>query len=301
MLEVLNDTATKPLYHDELTWNNKLDLYLMLLEDEDLMESDSLITAFYDSCYTSNMGKLMRANNALQGWYFVSEMGWYENSTGTMEEYLDTLENITTSITPEDAFRDVLLIGFEKYLDTETITDSVSYRLNSVFEILFPDSTFEAMEVKDDAYSSSQLADLEDIAQRCPFEYGPGVYMARAMLSEMDTIPYQYRHECEFAGEGSGKWDENEEDETTVTTDDELNIMVFPNPATNELYVSITGGEKSVMQFEMWTTMGQRVKLENIKSGLNTISATELSSGIYHYRIKVDDVFKKSGKQIIVK
>ncbi|MGE3823759.1 MAG: T9SS type A sorting domain-containing protein [Bacteroidia bacterium] len=301
VLEVLTDTVTKPVYHDELTWNNKLGIYQLLLEKEDLREADSLITAFYDSCFASNMGKLMRANNAMQGWYFVGEMGWYATDEETMEEYLDTLENITTSITPEDVLRDVLLIGFEKYLDEETIVDSISYQLNSVLEILFPDSTFEALEVKNDAYSSGQLEDLEDIAQRCPFEYGPGVYMARAMLSEMDSIAYQYRHECEYYGEGAGKWDGYESGDTTTIEESQKEIKIYPNPANNSVSIEVTLEEGEKAEIEFWNATGAFAKRNTLKSGKTRIDISELNAGIYFYTIFINDLLQKSGKQLIVK
>jgi hypothetical protein len=279
-------------------------LYIKTLSDTTLRNSDSDITDFHDSCATANIGKLMRANNALAGWYFVSEMGWYPTmDEEAVEEYLDTLDVMTTGIVPEDALRDVLKIGLEKYLDESTVIDSMSYKITDLMQELFPDSTFDIVEVKNPFYTSGQLSALVTIAEECPYEYGPAVFMARAMLSKNDTVPYPYYHTCEASPEPAAlKWDgQNEPGVTGNTVEEELNIKVYPNPTENELFVEIRGDEVGTASFELWNVIGQKSKVLSLNLGSNKLNLDELGAGIYQYEVYINGERKQSGKQIIVR
>jgi len=169
---------------------------------------------------------------------------------------------------------------------------------------MFPDSTFEAVDIANPYYSNSQLSSLHSIAEECPYEFGPAVYMARAMLSQNDTTPYSYYNTCEASPDtGSGKWDGiTEPEENNITeTEEQITILIYPNPNKEEFYVSINGAEKTSILLEMWNTIGQRVKQLQLNSGINTINTNELLPGIYHYAVYVDGNRKHAGKQVIVK
>jgi hypothetical protein len=304
VLDALNDTVTQAIYDEEGKWMRQLGLYTVLLENDSVRESDIVIEAFYDSCFSSNVGKLMRANNAFRGMKVVGESWVPTISEEIAEEYLDTLDNITTSIVPEGALRDVLKVALEKYLDPTEIVDSMSYKMTGLLQELFPDSTFEVTEVKNPYYSDMQSTMLQDIAAECPYEYGPAVYMARVMLSQNDSIPNLYYNDCEaVADTGSGKWDGNDYNEPDVVnnTDDAIQILVYPNPTQNELYVQLSGIENAVSRIEMWTALGQKVKQTAINTGMNKIDVSSMSVGIYHYIIYVNGERMETGKQIIIK
>lgn len=289
VITVLNDTA----HSEETSWINKMGIYLALLEDDTLLNSDTVITAYYDSCFIANLGKLIRVNNAFQD----ADKN-FENGKG--EDYLDTLQNMSTNILPEGTLKDILSITLEKYLDNSTLVDSTAYQLNQLLLQLFPDSNFTSSATKDFSYTNSQIEELETIAQYCPFVYGPGVYMARAMLSQSDTIPYQYRNECEVLG--TGKWDGNDgSSEGTITQESQKEIKVYPNPAKNSLIIELLLGEGELAKLELWSITGAIAQQNILWSGKSDINVANLNSGVYFYSIIINDEQKQTGKQIILK
>jgi len=288
----LTDTTTQPNYNDELKWMNQLEIYIVLHEDDSLRNSDTLLTAFYDSCFTSNMGKLMRMNDAFDD----ADKSFGD---GDGEDYLDTLNAITTSIIPEDALRDVLKIMLDRQLNTALLTDSNSYRISAVLYAIFPDSTFESEEFKDYRFGSGETSTLESIAAECPYEYGPAVFMARALLSEGDTIPYPYRNECEIPY-STGKW-EGENPSQQEGDEAQAEIKVYPNPASNSLTVEVPLQEGDKSYIEFWNTTGIRTKLYKINSVSSRLNLSEFAPGVYFYTVYINQQLKKSGKQIIIR
>ena len=65
VLAALADTVTQPSYDDELKWARQAGLYMALTVDDSLLDSDAIITAFYDSCFSENIGQLVRANEVM--------------------------------------------------------------------------------------------------------------------------------------------------------------------------------------------------------------------------------------------
>jgi hypothetical protein len=308
VLDALNDTVIQPIYDEEGKWMRKLGLYTVLLENDSVRESDSVIEAFYDSCFTANVGKLIRANDAFRGMKVVGETWVPTISTELAEEYLDTLDNLTTSIVPEDALRDVLIIALEKYLDTTVVVDSMSYRITGLLEELFPDSTFEVTEIKNPFYTGSQSTTLQSIAAECPYEYGTAVFMARVMLSQNDSIPNLYYNECEaVADTGSGKWDGNDYNEPEAENLQDIVIesaefVLFPNPNDGNMYLQYKN-LNTTARFELYDVTGRKIcvyKLTETNGQLN-INQNSLNQGIYFYRITNDSHKFKSGKVVISK
>lgn len=97
-------------------------------------------------------------------------------------------------------------------------------------------------------------------------------------------------------------------DDVSVTLDtltginelENVSIEVYPNPAKNEIFVSITGNQDGNMIFELWDMLGQNAKSVTLKPGMNVINTTELSVGVYHYIVKIKDETKQTGKQVII-
>ena len=289
----LNDTATLPRYHDELRWADRYNMFVLLNERDSLLLGDSLLTAFYDSCHASNMGKLYRAMKAQVG----------QEKPETLEVHLDTISNITTSIVPEKGLKDLLVVLLQKTLDTNTVVDSASWHVTALLNELFPDSSFVALRVKKRSYTSIQDSTLRHIAAQCPSEFGPAVFMARAMLGTVDTIPYMLSHECEMAeppaSERRGQEDENLNSGLGKT---DLLVSVYPNPTNSTLTISITDADQdSKFAIRILDALGVEVLNRPLSMGLTHLSVEQLGSGAYFYRVFKNSEIVFSGKQIIIR
>jgi serine protease len=85
----------------------------------------------------------------------------------------------------------------------------------------------------------------------------------------------------------------------------EINALVYPNPATNDLNFIINTNKTQNIEIVLVNTLGQTVKhivRNNLSIGLNQITAdvSQLPIGTYFYQIKTDDKTVK-GKVIITK
>lgn len=263
---------------------------MALTVDDSLLNSDALITAFYDSCFADNIGQLTRANNVM-----ANRADAKTQKDGLAEAYKDTLENMTATIKPEDALRDVLLIQINHALDTVTYVDSVLWYAADWFEDAFPDSAFSVPEFRSKAYADTQYMSLDTIANLCPYEYGPAVYMARAMMMRSDSVPHFYNNACEIPAARYGQ--EEETDQQAVDTDN-LGFKLYPNPNTGDFTVWLNMEDEDVAHLHVWSISGQRVFDTRLSNGSNTLNMNT-AQGLYLYTVTVNGARKWTGKVAI--
>src|SRR5690606_34271586 len=75
---------------------------------------------------------------------------------------------------------------------------------------------------------------LREIAQLCPMDDGPGVYVARATLLKLDTLPRIYASECEqiLSPEEDARWKDDS------VQDGSAGFSVYPNPSNGNMIIS---------------------------------------------------------------
>jgi hypothetical protein len=279
----LTDTSTTGDYAQELKWSNDLSIYMALLEDDTLRMSDSVITAFYDSCFVANMGKLVRASNGLSGGKDLSD-------------FRDTLNALNTSIVPEDVWRDVLVIAYDHLLDSNVVADSAGIALNQLLATVFPDSSFTVTATKKPDYSSIQLSTLQTIAAACPYEYGVGVYMARTILSARDTVLYTGMDDCELGPRTPSERRGDEETNDELAEQQKFSeFVLYPNPSTGDFTISLNLDDGARAQLYIWSVEGQLVQVDQLNIGDNRIKTTA-AVGFYLYTITINDIPKWNGK-----
>ena len=128
----------------------------------------------------------------------------------------------------------------------------------------------------------------------CPDESGDAVYLARAILSRIEET--EYMNECEI---------ENEKhmlDKPIVETKIEQIVKVYPNPTKDEFYVEYIGNtdERKII-VELYSIYGQlEKKLESFDSKI-TVSTRDIASGIYYYRVHLDNNVIGKDKIVIIK
>lgn len=162
---------------------------------------------------------------------------------------------------------------------------------------MFPDSSFTAPAFRSRKWDSGQYGTISTMAARCRFEYGPAVYMARAMLGRNDTIPYLHAHSCEDAFSYSGKMDggEPEPDNLQQQDVDVQEYKLYPNPNSGLFTVWLNIGEQDRAKMGVWSTSGQKVHETRLSLGNNALSI-DVAKGLCLYRITVNDELKWTGK-----
>ena len=197
----------------------------------------------------------------------------------------------------EDVWRDVLVIAYDYATDTTTVIDSIGYQLNAIMEAVFPDSSYTVDGTRKADYTSIQRSTLETIAAACPQEYGPGVYVARAMLSAQDTVIYTAINDCEKAPvTPSARLAAPEQDEEEG---DINSFNLYPNPNSGTFTVNVDISETDKAELTVWNISGQALVKRVLQPGKSGLSL-HFSQGLYLYTVTVNGLPKWSGKISVV-
>jgi hypothetical protein len=141
-------------------------------------------------------------------------------------------------------------------------------------------------------FDESELKKLQQIASLCPYEYGNAVYMARAVLSNIDTTIYI--NECEESEGNNG--------EKRMIFKDNANkdiiISIYPNPAQSELHIDFN--RDVYAKIELMDYLGKVVLIRNIKDLNNIIPIQNCNSGVYFLKVSTD-IAERNEKIIIIR
>jgi hypothetical protein len=83
---------------------------------------------------------------------------------------------------------------------------------------------------------------------------------------------------------------------TTISSFD-----IYPNPASDFVYLSIEGSENFNANFEIYDLLGQLVLSQTINSSTLQISTEILGNGIYYYKLSETNNIISEGKLVITK
>ena len=243
---VLNDTIRTSHRDINEKWMSKYGLY-SLMENDSILQSDTTLKAFYDSCHVSNMGILHRASVLLTR----QPDG---KALADIADYADTLSTLTPVNNTEENWLAVLNIVSGNALDSSGI-------------------------------DSSEVVTLRAIAELCPNEEGFGVYMARSALLDADTLPnFTGFNECEASPLPPS---ELRREETISTSNTTSSCKLYPNPTDNLLTIEYSILQQINGRAEIFTIAGQKildVPLEYSKSK-TSLELGQFLSGTYFIRI----------------
>lgn len=149
--------------------------------------------------------------------------------------------------------------------------------------------------VSDHALGNAEVNVLQTIARLCPYESGPAVYAARALLTKVD--PTIYFNTCETPDAS----DRILTDNNTAFTNENEKVVIYPNPANDKLSIAIQleSGQKG--QLKIYDVTGKLLISELINGNSAVIYTGSLSEGMYIYRMTVNDAEVKSGKLTIIR
>ena len=132
---------------------------------------------------------------------------------------------------------------------------------------------------------STEISQLEDIAEQCPLEGGEGVYTARSILVQIGEYDYNDRDLCEIVEEREIK-----------TKDLGLNSGFYPNPASNEI-ILILPEDKVCQKISISNNLGQVLLIEKSPVTGQAINLSNFANGIYILEFEYKDGIE--GKKLI--
>lgn len=148
------------------------------------------------------------------------------------------------------------------------------------------------------SYTTAQINDLRLLANKCPFTDGLAVYEARVLLSEIDTLGTVYYNACELDGEARMA-----SVNTDPIADENTELMVYPNPATDQLTVNYKVEPTDIVLFEIYNLIGEKVLSYTLSASHNeqSLSLAGLNAGVYMYKYTINGQNIKADKLVIVK
>lgn len=148
-------------------------------------------------------------------------------------------------------------------------------------------------------YSASQINDLQTLAAKCPYNDGQAVYQARVILSQIEDV--EYLNGCETASPGSHSMSQFSQSEEPSFYN---NFKLFPNPNDGTMNFIYSLKETSQGEMVIYDLTGKAVANYQLATGLDNqilINESNLSNGVYFYKVIIDSEIKVSDKIVIIK
>lgn len=241
-------------------WLNKQGLLVNIKNDSIDVSSDGILQTFVNQSVTDNLGKLTELNS------IISDPTKYDTTD------MVAAQALSTTISP---------------------TNDIETNQKLIIDIIINNY------LSNTSYTSGQINDLRILAYKCPFTDGLGVYQARVLLSEIDTLGTVYYNVCETA-----------EAETRMllinndgSQDENSSLMVYPNPATNQLILNYQLASTDFAVFDIYNLIGEKVMMQKLNPNENEkeFSVVQLNSGVYFYKYSINEQIIKTDKLVIVK
>lgn len=146
----------------------------------------------------------------------------------------------------------------------------------------------------DSLVSTTQIFNLQNMAQLCPFTEGLAVYEARALMRNWDDTTV-YFNVCE---NNPPQYSANSRLVNTTQTVSESMIGVYPNPTNGSL--TVTCNCKDCI-FVVYDIAGRIVLSQKLSENETKVDVSSLNNGTYIYKIGNNGITVKADKLILNK
>lgn len=148
-------------------------------------------------------------------------------------------------------------------------------------------------------FGNAELLVLRSIAAMCPYNEGTGVYIARSLLVPYDPIGTEYENACETEGTRTMSF-ENEEPVSIIS---DHKFLLFPNPNNGNMIFNYEINETDNANLFIYDITGRKISDYKLKANSNSlvIKESELSNGIYLYKVIINGKMAKSDRLVIIK
>ncbi len=118
------------------------------------------------------------------------------------------------------------------------------------------------------------------------YTYGTTPSTTNWSLSTVGLTNFAHMKMTNLPGGGSGFYTYNSTAGVSNVNTGNTSVYVYPNPTHDKWFVSVTKNSNEAMTFQLYTADGRLAQSQLLKSGvINTIDATNLSTGVYFYRV----------------
>ena len=281
-------------------------LFEVLSNNDSLLASDTLFQDFYNEMLAEAEGKLNAVERRFETYgkmdtTFTPMLNNIDTLLKIFNSYLEHFETIRDSIEQSGTNADSLLEQWIIQIENlETTRQNIVLQHNAVISgemyegeltnnIINGDEQNETnstlmnelfIQLEEANYTNINelYAQLMNIAEQCPYYGGEAVYRARAALELVnDSLTYNDDVNCLQFGIYRN----------AETINNNLNIIVKPNPANDNIFVSVSCKDVELFNAELRNAIGQVVYTGMLNCNKeNRIKIQQLKQGIYSLIIK---------------
>ena len=198
----------------------------------------------------------------------------------------------------DSAYRDTLSIELVKITPTDTLETLWHEAMDIGLDKFF---------VQDSVWTQTDVDRIIEIAQMCPYHYGPAVYMARNLALSMDTLITWHMHDCEVlppdtsSSQRLAAPDSEEIIEHTTQQNEAHEFRIFPNPSRGSVTVECSQGSKDMAQIIITDATGKQVYSKQHRCSGLPVTISGLSEGMYTCLLWVNGTTPLKEKLIILR
>jgi len=255
------------------------------------------ISNLYSDIFSAN-STLSNEDKWLSKYFLYKEINLHNlPTTGAVSSFMQTAQN--TEIGKLIQVNNLIESG--NYNQAQNISNSISTNgimagsLKEFFDL------YSSNLVSGNKYilTSAQKDTLIELAKKCPYTYGPAVFNARTYLKACGETSV-YFNTCEYIAPMTSNKKLSYTPKDTIPV---LPISVYPNPAQDKLNVIATLPTGSTGEVNIYNEIGKKIITLSLKEGENKleVNLSNISAGIYYYKIFVDKQIVKSDKLVIIK
>ncbi|TVR79793.1 MAG: T9SS C-terminal target domain-containing protein [Saprospirales bacterium] len=291
-LRIIEDSVVIDHFEGDRRWNAKRYLTRKLLSNPQLLTGNQILSDFLDTAVYNSYGQYALMEHQLAG---------ASATPDSVSENLADLDSLTHLILME--LTDTLLVWMINpepgpqlnwIRNAFSEADSMINLYSSTFQHWYQLSLAEVKNLLEDAgelpipntyavgmadawaglslalespdsLSGQLLSDLEDLATACPVKYGPGVYMASAVLGQKGIHLYTLEVDCmEPDGGRRAVLDSNMPQE----------VLIYPNPTGDYVWIEFIEEHSVPNQIKLFNAEGKWMKTFEV--------------GTYDHRLKID-------------
>ena len=316
-------------YGDMLDWESGRYLYDKLNEKPDLLGLNTEIDAFYQIQEQGTIGILFNIKNQIKDILKMDENEYIEmqNNYSLIIDKWGQIQNMDNLFQYAVTLEDSLNIAEDKLdilgemlmplqnMDTKnkaqyqqrlTTIDGISalnqsITSNSILaqnQKLVNEVYLNTVVKRIYALDNSQFAQVTEVSEQCPLLGGDAVYRARVLYQLKEYRNFEAEDLCSEMARASAL-----AKPIGVKSDQTQEIMLFPNPANDKLFIQFNQGlVEHIGEINVFTLDGKLSHSEvlNEMDDISEMDISTLKNGIYYAKVRVNGGTLKTIKLVII-
>ncbi|MEO8087521.1 MAG: T9SS type A sorting domain-containing protein, partial [Bacteroidota bacterium] len=251
----------------DLIWKAKRSLYEELKTDSGLLDSSTVVETFFDTTGMMAIGQLSEANEAIA---ILADSTVQEDSLLRQQKISEASQKTTQ-------------------IDASNSPEANEKAVNEIYINSIGQGRYE--------FTESEISMLLAIANQCPYTGGYAVYYSRNLVRMQNGFS-TFKDDLSCSGFSARK--ANPEAESTKFF---RKFNVFPNPTTGILTIEDYKNTDSKIDFIIENSLGAQSFFKSLimSEGKCQTDISELSPGVYRYRVITESSVVGSGKIVVIK